>query len=104
MSAAEDDVKKTALDAINRHFLLSHPAQAADLIDGFGKSAAIELLSEQQPDALAARLAASLARSNRRDRARDTREAAEAVSASRSTPRCSRCRCRGSPTTRASAA
>ena len=54
MSAVEVDVKKTALDAINRHFLLNHPAQAADLVDGFGKSAAVELLSEQQPDALAA--------------------------------------------------
>jgi magnesium transporter len=54
MSAAEDTVKKTALDALNRHFLLNHAAQAADLVDGFGKSAAIELLSGQQPDALAA--------------------------------------------------
>ena len=54
MSAAADDVKKTALDAINRHFLLNHPAQAADVVDGFGKSAAVELLSEQEPDALAA--------------------------------------------------
>ena len=54
MSAAADDVKKTALDAINRHFLLNHPAQAADVVDDFGKSAAIELLSEQEPDALAA--------------------------------------------------
>ena len=36
MSAAADDVKKSALEAINRHFLLNHPAQAADLVDGFG--------------------------------------------------------------------
>jgi magnesium transporter len=54
MSAASEDVKKTALDALNRHFLLNHPAQAADFVDGFGKSAAIELLAEHQPDALAA--------------------------------------------------
>jgi magnesium transporter len=54
MSTASEDVKKTALDALNRHFLLTHPAQAADFVDGFGKSAAIELLAEHQPDALAA--------------------------------------------------
>jgi magnesium transporter len=54
MSATPEDVKKTALDALNRHFLLTHPAQAADFVDGFGKSAAIELLAEHQPDALAA--------------------------------------------------
>jgi magnesium transporter len=48
------DVKSAALAAINRHFLLEHPAQAADVIDGFGKGAALELLSTQQPDALAA--------------------------------------------------
>jgi magnesium transporter len=54
MSAVSDDVKKKALDALNRHFLLTHPAQAADSVDGFGKSAAIELLAEHQPDALAA--------------------------------------------------
>jgi magnesium transporter len=54
MSASEDAVKKTALDAINRHFLLNHPAQAADVVDGFGRSAAVDLLADQQPDALAA--------------------------------------------------
>jgi magnesium transporter len=54
MNAASEDVKKTALDSLNRHFLLNHPAQAADFVDGFGKSAAIELLAEHQPDALAA--------------------------------------------------
>jgi magnesium transporter len=57
MSAAPgdvpEDVKAAAFAAINRHFLLQHPAQAADLIDGFGKSSALELLSTQQPDALA---------------------------------------------------
>ena len=54
MSASSEDVKKTALDSLNRHFLLNHPAQAADFVDGFGKGAAIELLAEHQPDALAA--------------------------------------------------
>ena len=54
MSAASESVKKAALDSLNRHFLLHHPAQAADFVDGFGKGAAIELLAEHQPDALAA--------------------------------------------------
>jgi len=54
MSSTSEDVKKTALDALNRHFLLTHPAQAADFVDGFGKAAAIEVLAEHQPDALAA--------------------------------------------------
>ena len=47
------DAKKLALDAINRQFLLEHPSQAADLIDRFGKSAAVELLTDHEPDALA---------------------------------------------------
>jgi magnesium transporter len=54
MSAVDVNVRQAALDAINRHFLLQHPAQAADLVDGFGKGAALELLAEHQPDALAA--------------------------------------------------
>jgi magnesium transporter len=54
MSTASEEVKKAALDALNRHFLLTHPAQAADFVDGFGKGAAVELLSDHQPDALAA--------------------------------------------------
>ena len=49
-----DDTTKLGLDAINRQFLLQHPSQAADLIDGFGKAAALELLADHQPDALAA--------------------------------------------------
>jgi len=49
-----DAAKKLGLDTINRQFLLQHPSQAADLIDGFGKAAAIELLTDHQPDALAA--------------------------------------------------
>lgn len=48
------DAKQLALDAINRQFLLEHPSQAADLIDRFGKAAAIELLVGQQPDAVSA--------------------------------------------------
>jgi magnesium transporter len=54
MSTVDVDVRQAALDAINRHFLLRHPAQAADLVDGFGKGAALELLAGHQPDALAA--------------------------------------------------
>jgi magnesium transporter len=46
-------VKKLALDTINRQFLLQHPSQAAELIDGFGRAAAAELLQDHQPDALA---------------------------------------------------
>ncbi len=49
-----EDVRKLALDTINRQFLLQHPSQAADFIDGFGKTAASELLYDHQPDALAA--------------------------------------------------
>jgi magnesium transporter len=49
-----DAAKKRGLDIVNRQFLLQHPAQAADLIDGFGKGAAIDLLSDHQSDALAA--------------------------------------------------
>jgi magnesium transporter len=46
--------RKLGLDVVNRQFLLQHPAQAADLIDGFGRGAAVELLADHQPDALAA--------------------------------------------------
>jgi magnesium transporter len=49
-----DEAKKRGLDVVNRHFLLQHPAQAADLIDGFGRGAALDLLSDHQADALAA--------------------------------------------------
>ncbi len=49
-----DETKKRGLDLINRHFLLEHPAQAADMIDGFGRAAAVGLLSDHQADALAA--------------------------------------------------
>jgi magnesium transporter len=54
MSTVDVDIRQAALDTINRHFLLRHPAQAADLVDGFGKGAALELLAGHQPDALAA--------------------------------------------------
>jgi magnesium transporter len=46
-------LRKLALDTIGRQFLLQHPAQAADVIDGFGKAAAIDLLAEHDADALA---------------------------------------------------
>lgn len=49
-----DAVAKEAVDIVNREFLLKHPAQAADVIDGFGKQAAIELLADHDADALAA--------------------------------------------------
>jgi len=45
--------RKLALDRVNRQFLLDHPAQAADVIDGFGRAAAVELLAEHQADTLA---------------------------------------------------
>lgn len=49
-----DDAKKLGLAAVNRQFLLEHPSQAADLIDGFGKSDAVDLLADHGADALAA--------------------------------------------------
>jgi magnesium transporter len=49
-----DGDKKAAVDTVNRQFLLQHPAQAADLIDRFGKGAAVELLADHQADAIAA--------------------------------------------------
>jgi magnesium transporter len=45
---------KSGIDAVNRFFLLQHAAQAADVVDGFGRAAAIELLAEQDSDAVAA--------------------------------------------------
>jgi len=49
----EEVVRRLALDKVNRQFLLEHPAQAADVIDGFGKSSAVDLLTENQADSLA---------------------------------------------------
>jgi magnesium transporter len=49
----DEAVRTFALDRVNRQFLLEHPAQAADVIDGFGKSAAVDLLADNDPDALA---------------------------------------------------
>jgi len=49
----DEAVRTFALDRVNRQFLLEHPAQAADVIDGFGKSAAVELLAENDPETLA---------------------------------------------------
>ncbi|HJR68515.1 MAG TPA: magnesium transporter [Gammaproteobacteria bacterium] len=45
--------RNQALDRVNRRFLLEHPAQAADVIDGFGRTAAVELLGEHEADTLA---------------------------------------------------
>jgi magnesium transporter len=45
--------RNLALDRVNRHFLLEHPAQAADVIDGLGRTAAIQLLETHEADALA---------------------------------------------------
>jgi magnesium transporter len=45
--------RKLALDRVNRQFLLDHPAQAADVIDGFGRAAAVELIADVDADALA---------------------------------------------------
>lgn len=53
MTALDDVARERALDAVNRQFLLEHPAQAADVIDGFGRSAAIELLVGHESDTLA---------------------------------------------------
>jgi magnesium transporter len=49
----DDAARNLALDRVNRHFLLEHPAQAGDVIDGFGCAAAIELLAEQDSATLA---------------------------------------------------
>jgi magnesium transporter len=49
----EQAARDRALDQVSRQFLLQHPAQAADVIDGLGKSSAVELLTEHQADTLA---------------------------------------------------
>jgi magnesium transporter len=49
----EEAARTAALDRVNRRFLLEHPAQAADVIDGFGRAAAVELLGEHEADTLA---------------------------------------------------
>jgi magnesium transporter len=49
----EEAARNRALDRVNRRFLLEDPAQAADVIDGFGRTAAIELLGEHEADTLA---------------------------------------------------
>src|SRR5688572_29469975 len=49
----EEAARNQALDRVNRRFLLEHPAQAADVIDGFGRTAAVELLGEHEADTLA---------------------------------------------------
>ena len=49
----DEAARNLAIDRINRQFLLEHPAQAADVIDGFGRAAAAEVLAEHQADTLA---------------------------------------------------
>lgn len=49
----EEATRNRALDRVNRRFLLEHPAQAADVIDGFKRAAAAELLGEHEADTLA---------------------------------------------------
>jgi magnesium transporter len=49
----EDAARNLALDRVTRQFLLEHPAQAADVIDGFGRTAAVDLLADHQADTLA---------------------------------------------------
>ena len=53
MTVVEETARNSALDRVNRRFLIEHPAQAADVIDGFGRMAAIELLGEHEADTLA---------------------------------------------------
>jgi magnesium transporter len=53
MSAAPATAPDLGFDAVNRHFLLEHPAQAAEIVDGLGKAQAVELLAAQTPHALA---------------------------------------------------
>jgi magnesium transporter len=47
-----DADRNSALDRVNRHFLLAHPAQAADVIDGMGRAAAIDLLATHEADTM----------------------------------------------------
>lgn len=54
MIRARQAAKKVALDTVNRRFVLDHPAQAAEIIDGFSRQAAIELLTEHGADVVAA--------------------------------------------------
>lgn len=51
--ADAETARTLALDRVNRHFLLEHPAQAADVIDGFGRAAAVEVLRGHDADTLA---------------------------------------------------
>ena len=50
----DNAARNLALDRINRHFLLEHPAQAADVIDGFGRAAAKtrNVAAQRQPSAV----------------------------------------------------
>ena len=48
----EDAAHTLALDRVNRQFLLEHPAQAADVIDGFGRADAVEVLASHDPETL----------------------------------------------------
>jgi RNA polymerase-binding protein DksA len=48
----DDAAHSLALDRVNRQFLHEHPAQAADVIDGFGHAAAVEVLAAHDADTL----------------------------------------------------
>ena len=42
-----------AFDLVNRQFLVDHPAQAAEILDGFSRSDAVDVLTAQSPAAVA---------------------------------------------------
>jgi len=49
----DEATRKLALDTVGREFLVQHPAQAAEVIDGLSKAAASELMAELDADSLA---------------------------------------------------
>jgi magnesium transporter len=49
----DEAARALALARVNRQFLLEHPAQAAEVIDGLGRDDAVELLSAHESDVLA---------------------------------------------------
>lgn len=48
-----DESSSLATDAVNRRFLLDHPAEAAEIMDGFSRDEAVQVLTAQMPDAVA---------------------------------------------------
>jgi magnesium transporter len=49
----DEATRKLALDAVGREFLLQHPLQAAEVVDGMSRADAVELLAEVDAEALA---------------------------------------------------